>query len=222
MALFSKAAAKSAAKPSKQKKSTTWVVGSSEDDKQVSDAIHQLVLLKADEEIINAKKGIHMSVVMNAAKDMHVSAFCERGVPPETPMIMQNCNGEQVNFVVQDRGGQYKVKEESLDAMRQILGDDAVDELVYTETTIGFNRDIMAIPGVSEAIEKALETTVAKLIKSRIITEEQADELITADQKTSFKPGVLKRAAEICGRSTVRLSQFLDAMGSACTRYIKV
>lgn len=222
MALFQKAAAKSAAKPAKQKKTTTWVVGNTEESERVAKSIHELVTLHSQEKIIDAKKEIHLAVVMNAAKDLHVAEFCSRGAPPETPMLMQNNDGEKVTFVVQDRGGQYNVKEESLEAMRQILGDDAADELVYTETTIGFNREIMALPGVSDAIEKALEAAVAKLIKSHMLTEEQAEELITAAQKTSFKPGVLTRAAEICGRSTVKLSQFLDAMGSACTRYVKL
>jgi hypothetical protein len=62
---------------------------------------------------------------------------------------------------------------------------------------------------------------VTKLVKDEKLTPEQADELITAKQKTSFKPGTLDRAATIVGRDTTKLAAFLDAMGSSCTRYIK-
>lgn len=221
MALFQKAAAKSAAKPTKEKKSTTWVMGSAEEEAKVAKSIHELVKLTAEEKAIEAKKSLHATVVVCAAKERHIRAFCERGAPPETPMQLQNHDGEKVTFVVQDRGGQYNIKDDNMDMLRQLLGDDAADELVYTETTISFNRAIMAIPGVSDAIEKALEAVIQKLVKSEKLSEEQADELIDAKQKTAFKPGTLERAAEICGRNTTKLSQFLDIMGSSCTRYVK-
>jgi hypothetical protein len=222
MGLFAKATAKSESgvKAGKPKKNTTWVVGDPEGD-AVGKAIHLLVELTAQEKAIAAKKKLHATTVLKHAKANHVSDFCELGVPPDTPMIVQNTDGEKVTYVVQDRGGQYNVKPEQVDALCQLLGDDAAQDLLYTETTLGFDRTIMGIPGVSEAVEKSLERTVTKLIKDGVLTAEQADELITASQKTSFKPGTLDRAAVIVGRDTTRLAAFLDAMGSSCTRYIK-
>ena len=222
MGLFNKAAEKSAksAKSSKPKKNTTWVVGDPDGD-AVGKAVHELVELTAQEKAIAAKKKLHATVVMKHAKESHVRDFCDLGVPPDTPMIVQNTDGEKVTFVVQDRGGQYNVKPEQRDALVQLLGADAADDLLFTETTLGFDRTILAIPGVSDAVEKALERTITKLIKDSTLTEDQAEELITAKQKTSFKPGTLDRAATICGRDTTKLAAFLDAMGSSCTRYVK-
>lgn len=222
MGLFAKAAAKSesGAKTAKPKKNTTWVVGDPDGD-AVGKAVHQLVELTAQEKAIAAKKKLHATVVLKHAKENHVRDFCDLGVPPDTPMIVQNADGEKVTYVVQDRGGQYNVKPEQIDALNQLLGEDAASALLYTETTLGFDRTILGIPGVSEAVEKALERTVQKLIKDEVLTAEQADELITASQKTSFKPGTLDRAATIVGRDTTKLAALLDAMGSSCTRYIK-
>lgn len=222
MGLFAKATEKSAAsaKSSKPKKNTTWVVGDPDGD-AVGKAVHELVELTAQEKAIAAKKKLHATVVLKHAKENHVRDFCDLGVPPDTPMLVQNTDGEKVTYIVQDRGGQYNVKPEQKDALVQLLGEDAAADLLYTETTLGFSRTIMGIPGVSEAIEKALERVVGKLVKEETLTAEQADELITAKQKTSFKPGTLDRAATIVGRDTTKLSAFLDAMGSSCTRYIK-
>jgi phosphoribosylformylglycinamidine (FGAM) synthase PurS component len=222
MGLFAKAAEKSAAstKSSKPKKNTTWVVGDPEGD-AVAKAVHELVELTAQEKALAAKKKLQATIVLKVAKTNHVRDFCDLGVPPDTPMLVQNSDGEKVTFIVQDRGGQYNVKPEQIEAMQQLLGEDAANDLLYTETTLGFDRTVLGIPGVGEAIEKALERVVTKLVKDEKLTPEQADELITAKQKTSFKPGTLDRAATIVGRDTTKLAAFLDAMGSSCTRYIK-
>lgn len=222
MALFAKAAEKSSAKKSssKPKKNTTWIVGDPEGD-AVGRAVHQLVELSAQEKAIKAKKGIAKGIVQKHASENHIHDFCDLGVPPDTPMIVQNSDGEKVTYVVQDRSGQYKVKEEQREALVSLLGPDAADELLYEEVSLGFNRTILAIPGVSEAVEKALERVISKLVKEETLSEDQADELITAKQLVSFKPGTLDRAAMIVGRDTTKLSQFLDALGSSCTRYVK-
>lgn len=222
MGLFNKAAEKSVinAKSAKPKKNTTWVVGDPKGD-AVGKAIHELVELTAQEKAISAKKKLFATIVMKHAKTNHIADFCDLGVAPDTPMQIQNSDGEKVTFVVQDRGGQYDVKEDQQSALIQLLGQDAAESLLYTETTLGFDRTILGIDGVSGAIEKALERVVTKLVKDGVVTADQADELITAKQKTSFKPGTLGRAAAIVGSDTTKLAAFLDAMGSGCTRYVK-
>lgn len=220
MSLFATAAAKTETKPTKAKKNTTWVVGDPEGD-AVAKAVHQLVELTAQEKAIAAKKKMAATVVLKVAKTNHVADFCDLGVPPDTPMIVQNDDGEKVTFVVQDRSGQYAAKPEQIDALVQLLGKDAADELTFSETSIGFDRTILAIPGVSEAVEKALQTAINKLVKTEKLTGDQAGELITAKVKTAFRPGTLTRAAEISGRDTTKLAAMLDALGSSCTRYIK-
>lgn len=206
--------------PAKTKKTTTWVVGDPEGD-AVGKAVHELVELSAQEKAIAAKKKLFATVVAKHASTHFVQDFSALGVMPETPMTVQNSDGERVTYVVQDRGGQYNVKPEQQEALSQLLGPDLAASLLYTETSFGFDRTIFAIPGVSECVEKALEQAVRRLVEDVVLTGDQADALITASEKTSFKPGTLDRAAEYCGRDTTKLTQFLDAMGSSCTRYIK-
>lgn len=220
MGLFARAAERQ--KPASRSKSsgTCWVVGDNE-TVAVSESIHALTELAATKKTVEAQESIHKAVVLRHAKKLHVDAFCQQGVPPETPMSIQNSDGEKVTFVVSDRSGQYDVKPEQMEVLESVLGEDRVSDLLYTETTIGFNRDIMAIDGVSAAIEKALETVMMKLLKNGTLNPEQADELISVNTKTAFKPGTLQRAGIITGRDKVTLSAFLDAMGSSCIRFIK-
>lgn len=222
MGLFAKAKEKTAftKKAAKPKKNTTWLVGNAEKD-AVAKAVHQIVELSAQEKSISARKAIAATIVLKHAKGNHVRDFCALGVPPDTPMLVQNEDGEKVTFVVQDRSGQYAVKEEQQDLLDGLLGEDVASDLLYTETSLGFDRTILAIPGVSAVLEKALESAIGKLVKAGKLTEDQAGELIVASQKTAFKPGTLDRAAQIVGSDVSRLAQLLDAMGSSCIRYVK-
>lgn len=221
MGLFTKALDKKTDAKPKNKKGTTWVVGGGCND-NVATAIHELAQLSAQEKAIKAKKSLYANQVLGFAKESHVARFCELGLPPDTPMQIKNHDGDQVTFVVQDRGSQYDVKPDQVSALNQLFGEKMVkDDLLYTEATFGLNRVIMSIPGVSEAIEKALEKAVTTLVKNNVLDQDQAEELITVDQKTAFRPGTMDRAAILCGRSPVKLSMFLDAMGSSCCRYVK-
>ncbi len=222
MSLFAKATEKSAAKSSdaRPKKNTTWTVGDPEGD-SVAKAIHELVDLTAKAKAIEAKKKMAATIVINVAKKNHVRDFAELGVPPDTPMCVQNSDGEKVTFIVADRSGQYKATPDQIGVLEQLLGADVASGLTFTETNIGFDRSILQKPGVSKAIEKALTAVINKLVKAEKLTGDQADALVTATSKTAFKPGTLERAAMICGQDQVKLSGMLEAMGSSCVRYIK-
>lgn len=222
MSLFAKATETAAAKSedARPTRNTTWVVGDPKGD-AVAKAVHELVKLTAEEKAIAAKKKMAATVVLNVAKQHHVRDFAELGVPPDTPMCVQNSDGEKVTFIVADRSGQYKASPDQMSALEQLLGSDVASGLTFTETNIGLDRTILSLPGVSKVIEKALDAVIKKLIKAEKLTDDQAGELITASQKTAFKPGTVERAAMICGQDQVKLSGMLDAMGSSCTRYIK-
>ena len=222
MSLFAKATETAAKKTTDARptKNTTWVVGDPDGD-AVAKAVHELVKLTADAKAIEAKKKMAATIVLNVAKKNHIRDFASLGVPPDTPMCVQNADGEKVTFIAQDRSGQYKATPDQMSVLEQLLGSDVANGLTFTETNIGLDRTILSLPGVSKVIEKALDAVIKKLVKAEKLTEEQAGELITASQKTAFKPGTVERAALICGQDTVKLAGMLDAMGSSCTRYIK-
>lgn len=222
MGLLSKAKDKAKTKKTsaKPKKSTTWSVGDPDGDK-VAKSLKELCQINADMKALEAKKNIHAKIVAQCADSNFVNDFCELGVLPDTPMKVVNGNGDAVTYVVQDRGGQYNLKDEQIEALNQILGEDAVQDLLYTQHTIKFSRTVMALPGVTEEIDKALTSAVKRMVKNGVLDEDTADELVDVDEKTAFKPGTLDRAATLVGRDKTRLRAFLDAMGSSCCRYVK-
>jgi hypothetical protein len=229
--LFTKATEKAAEKKpaAKRAKGTAWEVGQTTEGMAVCTAVEELVKLDAKKKELDAQMKVRKGVVHRFAAAQHIADFAENGLPPDTPMKVMTAKGETVTFVVQDRSGQYKVSAEQEGALADLLGEDAAQSLLYTETSIGFERSILAKEGVGEAVEAALESAIAGLVEAGTLSEDQAGELIQASQKTSFKPGTMDRMAEICGQGATtseekenRMTQFADIAGSSCTRYVKV
>lgn len=220
MGLLNKArSTKSTSTPAK-KKATVWVVGG-HDTQDVSESVGELVRLEAESKATEAKMLLHKTVVKNFCESRFVQDFASLGALPDTPMNVQNPDGLKVTYVVQDRSSQYKVKDDQIEALKQLFGEDAAEKLTYEEVSLSFSRDLLAIPEVFEAIDKALDSAASKLVSKGIITEDEKDCLVVADQKVAFRPHTLERMAEICGRDTVKMKQFLDVMGSSATRYVK-
>lgn len=220
MDLFANARKKQAVQPAKSK-GTPWLVGDPAGD-QVGKRVDELVRLNAELKAIEAKMEVAKSVVKKYAMNNLCNDVAQNGVLPETPMYVQNADGQKVTFVLQDRSSQYKVKEDQQEALAALIGPDAAAGLLYTEVTYSFNREVLAIPGVQEAIGKAVASAVAKLQDKGVLTEEQAGSVFAADEKTAFKPGTLDKVALIVGRDSTRIRQFLDVMGSSATNYVKV
>jgi len=221
MGILTKAAGKKVESKPKSK-GLVWVAGDVNGN-AIAKSIHELVQLSSEAKALEAKMDIHKTVVKKYAESQYVTGYAELGVPPDGPLFVQNADGEKVTFVVQDRSGQYGVKDEQKDALVQLVGSDVADDLLYGETKFSFNRELLAVPGVLEAIEKALEGAVKKLTSGArpVLSSEQAENLVEADQKVSFKPGTLDRLGYVVGRDTGKIKQFLDIMGSSVTKYIK-
>lgn len=220
MGLLDKAKTSQAATTSSKKKATTWVVGG-HGTEDVAEAVGALVRLEAEAKATEAKMLLHKTVVKNYCENRFVQDFASLGALPDTPMQVQNPDGHKVTFVVQDRSSQYKVKDDQKEALCQIFGEDAAERLTYEEYALSFSRDLMSIPEVYEAVDKALSGAVKKLVDKGTLTADEGDTLILADKKVAFRPHTLERLSEICGRDTVKMKQMLDVMGSSATRYVK-
>jgi len=220
MGLFAKAASKTVVKDTKKKTKTIWGLSGDESVK-IGIAVHELIAQQAIVKAAEAKMELPKTLVKNYANRQLVAAVASLGVLPETPMVIQNSDGEVVTFVLQDRSSQYAAKDEQLDDLRGLLGEDRANDLVGEETTIGFNRVVMSAEGVSEVVERHLEAAVGELVSSGVLTDEQAAELIEVNVARRFKPGTVGRAGMLCGKDTVKVGQFFDALGSSAVRYIK-
>ncbi len=220
MSLFAKVAAKKVEAPKAKAKGVSWVAGDSSGD-AVAKSVKELVKLDAEMKAIDAKMGLHKTVVKKYAEEKYLRDFADRGVSPDTPMTVQTTDGEKVTYVVQDRSGQYAVREEQVEALGQLLGLDAAGELVYQESRFQFNRDVLALPGVQDAIGTALEGAIASLVEAGALTQERAEALLEVEVRTSLKPGTLDRLPHIVGRDIGRMRSFLEIVGSSVTRYVK-
>lgn len=220
MSVFAKAAAKVAAVPSKStKKKTIWELSP---DNPLNAAVKSFIEYDREIKTAEAKKEPLKRKLREFGTEHYIQDYVNAEFPPESPMVIQSVDGETLTFVVQDRTSEYKVTEETKEAVAAILGEDGAKKVIYEETIFKFNRDLMAIPGVSDIVGAALETAMKSLVKKNLVTEEQSEQLIVAESKTSFKPGLLKNLTGICGADTVKVSNFLEAMGSSCTRYCRV
>jgi hypothetical protein len=220
MGMFTRATEKAKVEvgATKATKNTTWVAGDPEGD-QVGKAVHKLVELSTQVKALEGQMSMHETVVKDFALRQFVNHIADVGVLPETPNYVQNSLGEKVTFITQDRSTQYKVKPEQKEALAALVGEDVAALLTYQETTFKFNREVMAKPGVIEAVEKALEAVDKKLRAAGKLTDE--DVLVDADVREAFKPGTVGRVGIICGKDTTKIRGFLDAMNSSFTRFLK-
>lgn len=213
-----KAAAKKAA-PKVAKKQTLWAVGNPDSDK-VAKSVHELSELNAQKKTIDAKMSVHKTVVMAHANEEFYTQYADTGVFPETPMKIQNQDGETVTFVVQERN-QYPVKDESIAALTQLLGEDGAAELVYEEQLFGFDRGVLAVDGVMDILGKHIEAAMSELTESGTLTEEQSESLLDCDVKRSYRPGLVQRMGIVAGKNAGKIRQVIEALGSGCVRYVK-
>jgi hypothetical protein len=218
MSIFAKAKAKAAAAPaSAKKKSTTWVVT----DAALSEAIKELVELEAKAKVNATAQTRLKTALLRYAEEHFVQDYVREEKLPEAPMLIANQAGDSVNFVFQDRSGQYGVSPEQEKDLKELLGEDKVNEILYEETRFAFNRVIMGIPGVMDCLAKHLEACRDELLQSKVLTPEQADELIDVQAKRTVRSGVLDTLTQVCGRDSTRLRDFLRYIGSCAVRYIK-
>lgn len=215
--LFAKARKNAAAAQAVSKSDeVVWVA-----DGDVGNSVREIVELDRKISSIGAQLDTHKSVVKRFANEMFSRECAALGFVPDAPYRVRVDGGEQVTFVVQDRSGQYPVKDDQERGLENLVGVDVADDLIYDEVSYSFNREIMAIPGVAPMVERALEVAIKKLIMDGVLIQEQADMLVEAKSKRSFIPRILDSMTRIVGCDSGRILKFLDVMGSSITRYVK-
>lgn len=218
MSIFAKAKAKAAATPAKTKKSTQWSLV----EGALREAVDELVASEVERKALETRQSLLKANLLRKADELFVSDFVRAEKSPEAPMQLVNPDsGQSVNFVFQDRSGQYGLSEQQEADLVELLGKDKVEELVYEESRFAFSRVILGIPGVMDCLGKHLEACRGELLASGVLTEDQADELLDVSTKRTLRPGVLENAVGHVGKDTTRLKQFLQFIGSCAVRYIK-
>jgi hypothetical protein len=108
-----------------------------------------------------------------------------------------------------------KVSDDLREQLVVEIGSDAVDRLLYEETTFSFNRVALMNPQIEKAVSKALEALV-----EQVASIDPEISLLDVEQKVAYKK--LDNLTEICGHDRGAISRFVELIGSALVRYLKV
>lgn len=234
--IFAKAKGKTAAAPTKgRQKETVWaispVISDTPTREQLNTAVSELIRLQAERKQLETEESIHKGALRSFAEERYVDHLATVGVEPESPLKIINDKMQSVTFVVQDRGHLCKVTDEQIAALADLLGEDAVNDLLHEGGEFKFDTGVMGMTAppapdgaprtVQDVVAEALTDMLADLAESGKLTPEQADSLISFSAERRFKPKVLSYAVSVCGRNRGKLAQFLDVLGPAVTRYVK-
>jgi len=193
------------------KKGTSWMLS----DQAHIDAVNEIVKLDREVDALNAKINVRKNLLKNVAQEKWLSDYVRESGSPESPLKLMTPDGESLTYVVQDRSGQVKVSDDLREQLIGEIGADAVDRLLYEETVFSFNRVALMNPEVEKAVSKALEALVEQVAA---IDPEVA--LLDVEQKVTYKK--LDNLTEICGHDKGAIARFVDLIGSALVRYLKV
>jgi len=233
--VFAKAKGRTAAEPSKsKKKETVWAISPALVDPptldQLNKSVSEMHRLHAARKQLETEETIHKGCLKTFAEDRYVDHLATVGAEPESPLKIINDKMQSVTFVIQDRGHLCKVSDAQLAQLGDLLGEDAVNDLVYEGGDFKFDAAIMGMTApsqngdqvtVQDVVAEAVTDMLAGLVEGGKLTQEQADGLIAFTAERRFKPQILSRAVGVCGRNKGKLAGFLDALGSAVTRYVK-
>jgi len=234
MGILSRAASKIQVTETKKSKGCTWNVGDHKRAAEVDKAINDYVELDRQIKTLEGKQTPAKNLLKNVCDELFFRDFAALGVLPDTPMTLLSTAGEKVTFVVQDRCGSSKVKDEQVEQLTAEFGPDAVGQMVGEVMTFKFNPILAARPDVMEVLDKHLSAAIEELTAPRtegtgknkkslppVLTAEQAEMLVEADKKVSFIPGTVARLASLVGAHAARIKMAAEIMAGACVRYVK-
>lgn len=215
---------KKATGDAKPKKQTLWQVDGQANE-NAEELARNIDTIVEQAQVISAatnKAKMAKVAVANYAYDKFVAHVVDTGTSPETPMNLINSRGNKVTYVVQDRStSQGRLNEHQYEDLVELLGEDKVEEVVYTKDTYSFNPEILSKPGVQKVINTYLTKAVEKLVNDETLLPDEASELLNHEGGTWLRPGIIVRLREICGKDIGRVKSFLSIVAGACVRYAK-
>lgn len=198
-----------------KKKGTIWSVEDSSAAESLGpfiDATHKIKNLKT-------KKEEPERLLKDFGTDMLIEHVAETGELPPTPVYITNEEGESVTWVAQDRSASQAISPEQKEELMELLGEEEGKELLRTRVSFQFNSDVLARRGATSVVDKYLAMMTRELREKEIVKPDE--DLVRANICETFKPGTLKRLADICGRSTARIRRMIEIMGSGMTASLK-
>ncbi len=188
---------------------------------EVSEALDEFVAASAKEKEAKADKKVASGVVLPDVLTRFLEDFASTGEMPDTTKFRSH-SGKQVTLIVQDRGELYSLSEEQQEGLVQLIGEKKANQMILTTTTFKFNSGLIAKDGVMDVLGHHLTEAIKELVENGKITDEEAADLLEADELTTIRKGSLKKLAALCDEDSDTMENVLDVLGSQTTSYIKV
>lgn len=227
MGLFTKAKDKVSGESAKPKsKGTVWALGPQ--DEAAARAMTTLLEVSKERKALEARETLAKGVLARLAEGKWLQHYAN-GKMCDTPMKLVNeVTGDQVTYVVQNKLGSERASAEVVEALSDLLGKGAMDEVIWEETKFVFDPIIMAQKLKNDpdtTIQTWLEGVLGKAIEEAteqgIISEAHAAALVSAEVQTSFRPGLFESIPRLAGNSLERVKAVLDVLGGKITRYVR-
>lgn len=211
---FAAAAAKSGGTVTKatKKKGDVVVV----EDEAVATSINEFVAADAKVKQAKADQEVAKGVVTPFCREEFLRRFASDGRIPET-LKFRTKDGNQVTFVVQDRGELYGASDEQVQLLTGLLGEERAEKVILRDMTFEFNNEILNKPGVMEALGAA----ISAMAESGTITQTEAGNLLVAKSRTTVRKGTLEDLARLCNSDPDVMAQLMEGLGSHTVAYIK-
>lgn len=187
------------------------------EDPEIKNSIDQFIKAKTQEKEAKAAKEVAASSVKVFAKDVFFGIFAKDGAKPEKNLTI-NGNKGSIKFIVQDRGNdeRYYIADEQLIILRQLLGQALEDDLVeYTK--FSFDPTILNKPGVMDAFGAC----IANMVESDVLSQNDANSLLSAREVRTVKKGTVAKLAKLCGNKKELMEQVFQCLGSTVSAYIR-
>ncbi|MFW6121022.1 MAG: hypothetical protein ACOC80_09025 [Petrotogales bacterium] len=183
--------------------------------KDLEEDFHDWMQAKAEEKEAKARKTIASGELKPFAIKEYSKIFAKQGSMPGSIKI--GSDGKSATFVVQNKCGNYELSEEQEEMLRNLLGDDVVDEAIDDKTTYSFNSEILEKDGVMDFLVRAIN----KLVEADILTEEEAEEIVEVNEKHTLKKTTMTMLAQYCDSDQEKIEEAMIALDKHCNSYLK-
>lgn len=160
----------------------------------------------------NAQKGAAEEDLLPIAVELLASAWSSTGTRPPGPVTIVNRDGQRVTLNLSDRTAGYRLSDEHLAQLAELLGASAIKPLLQEEDVYELSHDVLQEPGVKAAISKAIRTAD--------LTTEQRARLLTHSRVTKFKGKCLEDLAKLA-ETPAKIVQVLTILRAAATRNLQ-
>lgn len=230
--MFRKAAneAKKEAKKTKPKGTVIELPQEVGDDNQLRpefrrlhDAVHLLIESDSDAKAAKNKANLAKGQLNGWANPEIARRIATGNGLPPTPIKLVNSKGEEVTYVITDKAGQYALKDDQVEELEELLGEDAAAKLYDRREVYSFDPQVMNEQvSDDESVADVIFEIVSKAIERNTkLSDAQKESLIRCDDAAYLKKGACQLAPAVCGQDAAKIAEFLDVVSAQITRYVK-